>query len=91
MGKTQSKPTTEEYEQCKVQVKDCDKQLKQCSTRDHNQMESSQTNLGIFSLGVENNSNGSGECNCRFWRVEALPELGVFGKKQPAVNFQAGV
>ena len=50
-------------------MKDCDKQLKQCSTRDHNQMESSQTNLGIFSVGVENNSNGSGECNCGFWGV----------------------
>ena len=69
MGKSQSKPSTEDYEQCKAQVKDCDKQLKQCSTRDHNQMESSQTNLGIFSVGVENNSNGSGECNCGFWGV----------------------
>ena len=50
-------------------MKDCDKQLKQCSTRDHNQMDSSQTNLGIFAVGVENNSNGSGECNCGFWGV----------------------
>ena len=32
-------------------------------------MESSQTNLGIFSVGVENNSNGSGECKCGFWGV----------------------
>lgn len=65
----QSKPSTEDYEQCKGHVKDCYKQLKQCSTRDHNQMNSSQTNLGIFAMGVENNSNGSGECNCGFWGV----------------------
>ena len=58
MGKTQSKPTQEEYDECKAKVKDFEKQLKQCSARDHNQMESSQTNVGIFSLGVENNSNG---------------------------------
>ena len=69
MGKTQYKPSTDEYEQCKAHVKDCDKQLKQCSTWDHNQMESSQTNLGIFSMGVKNNSNSSGECNCGFWGV----------------------
>ena len=27
MGKTQSKPSTEDYEQCKAQVKDCDNLL----------------------------------------------------------------
>ena len=69
MGEPQSKPTQEEYDECKAKVKDFEKQLKQCSARDHNQMESSQTNVGIFSLGVENNSNGSGECDCGFWGV----------------------
>ena len=66
MGKNQSKTSAEE---CKAHVKDCKDQLNQCSTRDHNQMDSSQTNLGIFAVGVENNSNGSGECNCGFWGV----------------------
>ena len=55
MGKPQSKPTQEEYDECEAKVEDFEKQLKQCNTGDHNQMESKLPNLGIFSLGVENN------------------------------------
>ena len=41
-------------------------------------MESKQTNVGIFSLGVENNSNGSSECGCGFWGVlEVLAAIAI--------------
>ena len=41
-------------------------------------MESKQTNVGIFSLGVENNSNGSSNCGCSFWGVlEVLAAIAI--------------
>ena len=67
MGKPQSKPTQEEYNECVAKVEDFEDQLKQCNADDRNQMESKQTNVGIFSLGVENNYNGSSNCSCGFW------------------------
>ena len=69
MGKPQSKPTQEEYDERKAKVEDFEKQLKQCNTSYHNQMESKQTNVGIFSLGVENNSSSFSKFGCGFWGV----------------------
>ena len=69
MGKPQSKPTQEEYDACLAKVESIVDQLDHCKASDRNQMESKQTNVGIFSLGVENNSNGSSNCSCGFWGV----------------------
>ena len=46
---------------------------------DTNNMESRQTNLGIFSVGVENSSNGSCNCDCSgFWGIlEVLATIGI--------------
>ena len=46
---------------------------------DHNTMELRQTNLGIFSVGVENSSNGSCNCDCSiFWGIlEVLATISI--------------
>ena len=79
MGKEQSKPTQEELDKCHAKVDSLEELLTHYSDGDHNTMESRQTNLGIFSLGVENNSNGSSNCDCnKFWGIlEGLAAIGI--------------
>ena len=80
--KEQSKPTAtqEELDKCHAKVDSLEELLTHYYDGDHNNMESKQTNVGIFSLGVENNnSNGSSNCNCNgFWGIlEVLAAIGI--------------
>ena len=50
-------------EKCKAKVESLEELLDHYRDGDHNSMGSKQTNVGIFSLGVENNSNGSSNCS----------------------------
>ena len=81
MGKEQSKPTAtqEELDKCRAKDDSLEEMLTHYSDGDHNPMESRQTNLGIFSVGVENNSNRSSNCDCsRFWGIlEVLATIGI--------------
>ena len=56
MGKEQLKPTKEDMEKCQAKVESLEELLDHYRDGDRNSMESKQTNVGIFSLGVENNS-----------------------------------
>ena len=76
MGNKQSEATVSKSSQEELLTKFSDKVdsleelLTQYSDGDTNNMESRQTNLGIFSIGVENSSNGSCDCDCSgFWGI----------------------
>ena len=79
MGKQQSKPTQEDMDKTEAKVESLEELLTHYKDGDHNSMECKQTNVGIFSLGVENNSNGSSNCNCNgFWGIlEVLAAIGI--------------
>ena len=79
MGKPQSKPTQEDLDKCEAKVSTLEDLVTHYKGGDHNSMESKQTNIGIFSLGVENNSNGSSNCSCTgFWGVlEVMAVIGI--------------
>ena len=66
-------------ENCVSKVESLEDLLDHYRAGDHNSMESKQTNVGIFSLGVENNSNGSSNCSCTgFWGIlEVLAAIGI--------------
>ena len=79
MGKEQSKPTQEDMDKCQAKVESLEELITHYKGGDRNSMESKQTNVGIFSLGVENNSNGSSNCSCTgFWGIlEVLAAIGI--------------
>ena len=79
MGKPQSKPTQEDLDKCEAKVGTLEDLVTHYKGGDHNSMESKQTNVGIFSLGVENNSNDSSNCSCTgFWGVlEVMAVIGI--------------
>ena len=76
---TVSKPSQEELTKCHDKVESLEELLTHYSDGDTNNMESRQTNLGIFSVGVENSSNGSCNCDCSgFWGIlEVLATIGI--------------
>ena len=75
---TVSKPSKEELTKCCEKVETLVELLTHYSDCDTNNMESRQTNLVIFSFGVENSSNESCNCNCSgFWGIlEILMQTG---------------
>ena len=79
MGKEQSKPTQKEMDKCQAKVNSLEELRTHYKDGDHNSMESKQTNIGIFSLGVENNSNGSSNCKGNgFWGIlKVLAAIGI--------------
>ena len=66
-------------DKCQAKVESLEEILTHYYDGDHNTMESKQTNIGIFSLGVENDTNGSSNCSCTgFWEIlEVLTAIGI--------------
>ena len=65
-------------DKCQAKVESLEELLTHYKGGDRNSMESKQTNVGIFSLGVENNSNGSSNCSCT-WFLGILEDLVAIG------------
>ena len=65
-------------DKCQAKVESLEELLDHYRDGDRNSVEFKQTNIGIFSLGVENNSNGSSNCSCTgFWGIlEVLATIG---------------
>ena len=76
---SESKLSQKEVAKCQDKVDSLEELLTHYSDCDTNNMELRQTNLGIFSVGVENSSNESCNCNCSgFWGIlEILATIGL--------------
>ena len=65
---------------CQKKVDFLEQLITTYSGGDENKMKSSQTNLGVFSIGVENSNNGGQSCDCGvLWgTLEVLIAIGLF-------------
>ena len=77
MCKSKPEYTKEDLEKCQKKVASLEQLITTYSGEKTNNMRSSQTNLGVFSIGVEQNNN---DCECSgIWGIlEVIAAIGLF-------------
>ena len=77
MCKSKPEYTKEDLEKCQKKVASLEQLITTYSWEKTNKMRSSQTNLGVFSIGVEQNNN---DCECSgIWGIlEVIAAIGLF-------------
>ena len=77
MCKVKPEITKVDLGKCQKKVESLEQLITTYSGEKANNMKSSQTNLGVFSIGVENSNNG-GDCS-GFWGIlEVIAAIGLF-------------